>query len=263
MLFCAYSILYRSRILTAAFIALLLPVIFLLIAGTLCDCGSDAVMNKLKLLLASFSIVSLLLGMTFAVGAGIQAPGVPNQSRFLLTRPIPLLAIQFCPLAIATGAIVVLPALGWMAVLGALWLAHAPMLQRLTTVVAAYPQLLSLAPHPSLSAMLGAMQTGRRYSAVVSVGLAIFALFDALRWCTAGTNQRLRRLGIFGLVLLPVLVVGGNVLWRSSTSQAILLVQLRHGSPDYLPSNLGIALHLVFAAACICAQFAVMRDIEI
>jgi hypothetical protein len=66
--------------------------------------------------------------------------------------------MQFYPLALATGAIVVLPALGWMTVLGTLGLAHAPMLQRLNTVVEAYPQILLLGPHPSLSAMLGAMQ---------------------------------------------------------------------------------------------------------
>jgi hypothetical protein len=30
-----------------------------------------------------------------------------------------------------------------------------------------------------------------------------------------------------------------------------------------VPSNLGIALHFIFAAACVCTQFAVMRDIEI
>ncbi len=171
--------------------------------------------------------------------------------------------MQFYPLALATGAIVVLPALGWIAVLGALGLAHAPMFQRLATVVGAYPQVLSLGPHSSLPAMLGAMQAGRRYLAAVSVGLAIFALFAMLRWCTASTNKRLRQLAILGLVPLPMLLLFVSFLWRSSISQAILLVQLRHGSPDYLPSNLGIALHLAFAAACICAQFAVMRDIEI
>jgi hypothetical protein len=75
--------------------------------------------------------------------------------------------------------------------------------------------------------------------------------------------SRSAKLAIFVLVPLPMLLLLVNFLWRSSISQAILLVQLRHGSPDYLPSNLGIALHLVFAVACICAQFAVMRDIEI
>jgi len=40
-------------------------------------------------------------------------------------------------------------------------------------------------------------------------------------------------------------------------------MQLRRGSPDYVPSNLGIAWHFIFAAACVCAQFAVMRDIDI
>lgn len=263
MIFHAYHILFRRRLLAAAFIALLVPAFFVLIASNLCDCGADAVTNKLKIVLASLSIASLLLGVIFGVGASIHAPGVPNQQRFLLTRPIPLLAMQFYPLALATGAIVVFPALGWMAVLGALALTHAPMLQRLATVVEAYPQILSLGPHSSLPAMLGAMQTGRRYLAAVSVGLAIFALFAMLRWCTASTNKRLRQLAILGLVPLPILLLFVNFLWRSSISQAILLVQLRHGSPDYLPSNLGIALHLVFAAACICAQFAVMRDIEI
>jgi hypothetical protein len=263
MLFRAYSILFRRRLLAATFIALLAPALFVYIAANLCGCGNDSVASNLKLLLASFSIVSLLLGIIFGVGAAIHAPGVPNQQRFLLTRPIPLLAMQFYPLAIATGVIVVLPALGWMAVLGALGLAHAPMLQRLATVMATYPHILSLCPYPSLSSMLGAMQAGRRYLAAVSVGVAIFTLFAALRWCVASTNKRLRQLGILGLVPLPLLLLFTNFLWRSSISQAILLVQVRHGSPDYVPSNFGIALHFVFAAACICAQFAVMRDIEI
>jgi hypothetical protein len=171
--------------------------------------------------------------------------------------------MQFYPLALATGAIVVLPALGWMTVLGALGLAHAPMLQRLNTVVEAYPQILLLGPHPSLSAMLGAMQTGRRYLAAVSVGLAIFTLFAMLRWLTASTNERLRQLAILVLVPLPMLLLFVNFLWRSAVSQAILLVQLRSGSPDFVPSNLGIALHIAFAVACVCTQFAVMREIEI
>jgi len=262
MLFRAHGILYRRRLLAAAFIALLAPILFLLIAANLCDCGGDAVTDKLKMLLASFSVVSLLLGIILGTSPAIQMPGVPNQSRFLLTRPIPLLAMQFYPLAIATGAIVVLPAVGWMAVLGVLGLAHAPMLGRLAAVVAAYPQILWLGPNPSLSAMLGAMQTGRRYLAAVSVGLAIYTLFAALRWCTASTNQRLRPLGIIS-VLLPLLLLVVTFLWRSSISEAILLVQLHQGSPDYAPSNLGVILHFVFAAMCICAQFTVMRDIEI
>src|SRR5580704_3156086 len=148
MLFRAYGILYRRRLLAAAFIVLLVPALFVYIAANLCDCGGNAVINELKMLLVSFSIVSLLLGVIFGVGAAIHAPGVPNQPRFLLTRPIPLLAMQLYPLAIATGAIVVLPAVGWMVVLLALGLAHAPMLGRLTTVVAAYPQVMLLGPHP-------------------------------------------------------------------------------------------------------------------
>jgi hypothetical protein len=215
------------------------------------------------MLLASFSITSLLLGVVFGLGAAIHAPGMPSQPRFLLTRPISLLVMQFYPLAFATGALVLLPAIGWIAVLGTLALAHAPMLHRLTAVIAAYPQIVALGSHPSISAMLGVMQTGRRYLAAISVGLAVFTLFAMLRWCVASTNKRLRQFGMLSLVPLPFLLLFVNFLWRSPVSQAILLVQLRNGSPDYVPSNLGIALHLVFAAACICAQFAVMRDIEI
>ena len=145
MIFRAYSILFRRRLLAATFIALLAPALFVYIAANLCGCGNDSVASNLKLFLASFSIVSLLLGIIFGVGAAIHAPGVPNQQRFLLTRPIPILAMQFYPLAIATGGIVVLPALGWMAVLGALGLAHAPMLQRLATVMATYPHIPRMA----------------------------------------------------------------------------------------------------------------------
>ena len=117
MIFHAFRILFRRRFFAAAFIALLAPVFSVLIAANLCDCGSDSAMNRLKMLLASFSIASLPLGVIFGFGAAIHAPGVPNEQRFLLTRPIPLLAMQFYPLALATGAIVVLPALGWIAVL--------------------------------------------------------------------------------------------------------------------------------------------------
>jgi hypothetical protein len=263
MLFHAYGILFRRRFLAAAIVALLVPVFFALIAANLCDCGSDSVMDKLKMLLATFSIASLLLGVIFGFGAAIYAPGVPNQPRFLLTRPIPLLAVQFYPLAFAAGAIVVLPALGWMVALGTLGLAHQPTLQRLNAIVAAYPQVLSLGSHPSLPAMFAAMQTGRRYLAAVSVGLAIFTLFAMLRWLTASTNKRLRQFGILSLVPLPMLLLLVNFLWRSPIPQAILLVRLGNGSPDFVPSNLGIALHFVFAAACVCTQFTIMRDIEI
>lgn len=263
MLFHAYRILFRRRLLAATFIALLTPALFVLVAANLCDCGPDSAANKIKVLLASFSVASLFLGVIFGMGAAIHASGMPSQPRFLLTRPITLLAMQFYPLAFATGALVLLPALGWIAVLGTLALAHAPMLQRLAAALAAYPQILSLGSHPSFSAMLDAMQISRRYLAAISVGLAVFTLFAMLRWCVASTNKRLRQLGILGLIPLPFLLLLVNFLWRSPISQAILLVQLRNGSPDYVPSNLGIALHLVFAAACICAQFAVMRDIEI
>ena len=80
MIFHAYRILFRRRLLAAAFIALLVPAFFVLIAANLCDCGADAVTNKLKIVLASLSIASLFLGVIFGVGAAIHAPGVPNQS---------------------------------------------------------------------------------------------------------------------------------------------------------------------------------------
>jgi hypothetical protein len=32
---------------------------------------------------------------------------------------------------------------------------------------------------------------------------------------------------------------------------------------SYVPSAGGIALHLLFAAACICANFVVLRDVEV
>ncbi|MGA2218759.1 MAG: hypothetical protein ABSG51_11775, partial [Terracidiphilus sp.] len=135
MLFHAYRILFRRRLLAAASFALLTPVFFVLIVANLCDCGPDSATNKIKMLLASFSITSLLLGVVFGLGAAIHAPGMPSQPRFLLTRPISLLVMQFYPLAFATGALVLLPAIGWIAVLGTLALAHAPMLHRLTAVI--------------------------------------------------------------------------------------------------------------------------------
>ena len=260
MLFRAYCILFRRRLLAAAFVALFAPALSVLVVAHLCACDTNTVTNDLKLPLAFLSIVVQLLGIIFGVGVASQAPGMPSEARFLLTRPIPRLVMQFYPLVIATAAIVLLPMLGWAVVLGVLRLARAPMLARLTSVVFVYPQIQLLGPHPSLAAILGAMQTGRRYLAAVSVGVAIFTLFAALRWCAASTNKRLRLIGNLG-VFLPVL--SATFLWRSSLSQAILLLQTRHGSPDYLPSNMGIALHFVFAAACICAQFVVMRDIEI
>ena len=67
MIFHAYRILFRRRLLAAAFITLLVPAFFVLIAANLCDCGADAVTNKLKIVLASLSIASLFLGVIFGV----------------------------------------------------------------------------------------------------------------------------------------------------------------------------------------------------
>jgi hypothetical protein len=263
MLFRAYSILFRRRLIAAALTSLLAPAFFVYVTTNVCDCAGDTAASRLRLLLASFSIVSLLLGIVFGIGAAVHTPGTPNQARFLLIRPIPRVAMQFYPLAIAASAILVFPAGGWLTVLGVLGLTHAASLPRLIAAVSAYPKVLSFGPHPSIFVVLGAIQTGRRYLASVSVGIAIFAFFGVLQWCTASTNQKLRQIGISGLVLSPVLLLVLNLLWGSYLSQAILLVQFGHGQPDYVPSSLGIALHIGFAAACICTQFAAMRHIEV
>jgi hypothetical protein len=263
MLFRAYRMLYRRRFFAAAFIVLLTTVFFVVLAIHLHENANHPATGNLNPVLTSLSFVSLLVGIIFGASAAIHPPGFPNQLRFLLTRPNPLRVAQFYPLAIATVSIVGLPALGWIVVLGVLRLAYPPLFGRLTEVVAAYPRVLLLGSHPSLSATLGAMQAGKRYLAAVSVGLAVFTCLAALRWCTLSTRKRLRRIGMFGLSLLPSLLICMNLVWHSPISQAILLAQLRRGTPDYLPSNLGIALHFVFAAVCLCAQFAVMRDREI
>jgi hypothetical protein len=257
MLLRAYSILLRRKLLLASYGALVAPAVMVYLVTNRWDGTGARAISILQPLLESLGIVSLFLGVIFGVGTAIQLPGVPNEARFLFMRPIPRVAMLLYPLSIAAVTILALPALGWFVALTVLWVTHVPIFGRFAALVAIYPQIRSLGPHPSILAVFAALHGGRRYLAAVSAGLAIFTLFTLLRWCACSTNERIRQIGIIGSVSLPVLLF---IVFRS---RAILLAQFPPSSSHYLPSNLGIALHFVFAAACICAQFAVMRDREL
>jgi hypothetical protein len=48
-----------------------------------------------------------------------------------------------------------------------------------------------------------------------------------------------------------------------SFASALFLLPPPHAGLTYLPSNLGIALHLAYAAAWICGTFAALREIKV
>jgi hypothetical protein len=66
--------------------------------------------------LLSFDIAGGLLAIMLGLAIPLRTPGAPNEARFLLTRPVSRIAIQFYPLAISVAAITLLPLLSWVVV---------------------------------------------------------------------------------------------------------------------------------------------------
>jgi len=102
---------------------------------------------------------------------------------------------------------------------------------------------------------------GRRLVAGLSVGLSLYAIFASQRWLQLSRNQLLRALGwlIFLLFYLPT----ASAFIIPSIFTPVFLTGLKNSDLSYLPSNLGIALHFIFAAAVLLGSWRLLRQVEL
>ena len=106
-----------------------------------------------------------------------------------------------------------------------------------------------------------ALHLGRRLIASVSVGLAAFSVFAAVRWFLASPRGWLRKISGFSLLLVAAIEflphawgLGSKVLLLGARKQTML---------SYLPSNLGIELHFVVALLFLLATGVTIREAEL
>jgi hypothetical protein len=268
-----YLLIYRKRLVVAAIVSLLsaILVVFITSADSLTDigvfwhhvCGCPLSPGHARMLIQPFNITSLFLPIILGMFAGFAAartPGLQGHVLFLLTRPQPRRALILQPLLVAAGALAILPALGWLLLLGWLWMVHAPSLGYLAELARMVPSASHLGPHPSFLAFLMALNMGRRYLAAFSVGLSLYAFFAVQRWLVLSPDPRLRILGSlqFLVMFAPAWhVVNSNVFVR------IMLWSPRGSSLSYLPSNLDIMLHFVFAGSVLYGSWKLLQSVEL
>jgi hypothetical protein len=266
MLLRPYLILYRNRLVAAALFSLLAALVEAVLGANLCNCPPDLaeVPNRFfYLVYLSNVILCIFLGLILGFGPAGPLPGGSSLVRFLLTRPIARTSIQLYPLLIAIASIVLLPGLGWLVLLACLRLLHSPWLAHLLAIAERAPSASELGPNPGLVPLLGALHLGPRYVAAVSVGLGMYAPLAAQRWLMLNGQKAVR---IFGGITVPILVLPMAIpllLSIPSCATGIFLLPPPHAGLTYLPSNLGVALHLAFAAAWSFGTFAALREIEV
>jgi hypothetical protein len=265
MLLRPYLILYRNRLVAAAIFSLLAALVVAMLSANLCGCPPDSadVPNKFfSLVYLSNVILCIFLGLILGFGPAGPLPGGSSEVRFLLMRPIARPLIQLHPLFIALTAIALLPGIGWLVLLACLRLLHSPWLTHLLAIFELVPSVSELGRNPGLLPLLAALHLGPRYFAAVSVGLGMFAPLAAQRWLMLNRQKALRIVGRITVLMLVLPMAIPLLLGFPSFASAIFLLPPPHAGVTYLPSNLGVALHLAFAAAWICSTFATLREIE-
>ena len=265
MLLRPYLILYRNRLVAAAIFSLLAALVEAMLSANLCNClpGSAEVPNRFFYVVdLSNVILCIFLGLILGFGPAGTLHGGSSQVCFLLTRPIARTSIQLYPLLIATMAIALLPGLGWLVLLACLRLLHSPWLTHLLANAERVPSASALGPNPGLLPLLGAMHLGPRYIAAVSVGLGMYAPLAAQRWLMLNRQKALRIVGQITVFILVLPMAIPLLLSIPSFASAVFLLPPPHAGLTYLPSHLGVALHLAFAAAWICGTFVLLREME-
>jgi hypothetical protein len=270
MLLRPFLIYYRRRLIFV-FVRVLLGVllVFMMISGQRlfdlgvfwnhsCDCAAHP--TDARILLAISSILCGFVGLSFGLPS---VRGTPNEARFFLERPVSRTALQGYPLAIAAVAIGLVPALCWVTLLGWLRLVHAPTLEHLAAIVELVPAASQLGANPSARELFDALHLVRRFVAAVSVGLVIYAALAAGRCFTISRRKRIRQIGYLCLVFGPIMLLWVPFYIKGAFFSALLLWPEKLSDLSYVPSVEGIALHFLFAAACICAHFVVLRDVEV
>jgi hypothetical protein len=196
----AYLVLYRTRLIWSAIVALLIPFAIVLLTASegspdlgvfwnhFCGCApgtGDTVVLLYGSLLTAL-IVGILLGpgdpSVKAHAAGQGVPGSRSDMPFLLTRPITRSSTLLLPVIIATSAIAILPTLGFTIIFSWLRLVHAPALAFFAQALRLIPSVVILPANASLPTVLIAAHMPANYLASLSTGLLAFSLFYAKRW---------------------------------------------------------------------------------
>jgi hypothetical protein len=259
-----YLMLYRGRFIAGSIVAMASVVLTLTImGGNLCDCLPGGQFRSLLIPMASSDILCSTMAVIFGLAVAMRAPGAPNEVRFLLTRPMSRVSIQFYPLAISVAAMALLPVLSWAVILGGMAMVHAHALESMAIAARLIPAAAALGPHPSFLQVMSALDVGRRYFAALSVGLTVYGPLAAQRWFLLNRRKSIRIAGGLTALIIPLpMVLVPFMIKGSSFVSWLLLLPLQQDGLTYLPSITGIALHLAFAAAWICGAFFALREIE-
>jgi hypothetical protein len=273
MLLRPYILLYRKRLIASAVFSLLCAVVILFMtsAQSLTDigvlwhhfCGCPLDPNDARNLVNPFLLTSLVLPIILGLSFGsviAPTPSFPGETRWLLTRPTPRRALILQPLFICTLALAILPAFGWLLLLGWLKLVHAPALAHILALTEMVPSASNLGPHPSFFTLMSALHMSRRFIANLSVGLSIYAIFASQRWLLLNPKPGVRFLGLIILLLIYVPVAR---LVSPSFFSALLFWAPKGAGLTYLPSNVGIALHFIFAAAVLFGSWRLLGQVEL
>jgi hypothetical protein len=259
-----YLMLYRGRFIAGSIVAISTVVLTLTIMGShFCDCPPDGPFRSLLIPMALSDILCATMAVVFGLAVATRGSDAPNEARFLLTRPLSRIALQFYPLAISVGAMALLPVLSWAVILGGMAAVHARALENMAAAARLIPAVAALGPHPSFLQAMSALDVGRRYFAALSVGLTVYGPLAAQRWFLLSRRKSIRIVGGLTALIIPLpMVLVPFIIRGSSFVSWLLLLPLQQSGLTYLPSRAGIALHLAFASAWVCGTFFALHEVE-
>jgi len=225
-----------------------------------CTCPVDPSDARILLSLAiDFLLIAGILGFRSGTGKNLQSYVEPSALRFMLTRPQSRLDLILAPFLIAATAIILLPGLVWLLLVGWLYLVHAPSLGHLVAILETIPAASHLGPHPSFLALAAATHMGRFYLAGISVGLCVYVFLTSSRWLTQSRFTSAKIVGLFGSVFVFLLMFALRFAWTRS----LLFSPAHYDAVTYLPSQTAIALHFAFFVAWFYGTLWIVRDLEL
>lgn len=227
---------------------------------TACTCPVDPPDVRILLNVAlNFVLVAGFLGFLSGTGKSSQTYAQASDLRFMLTRPQSRLDLLLAPLLISATAIVLLPGLAWLLLVGWLSLVHAPSLGHLVAILETIPGASHLGPHPGFLALAAATHMGRFYLAGVSAGLCVYMFLASSRWLMHSRFLSIKIAGLIGSVFVFLMMFAIRFAWM----RALLFSPNRYIAVTYLPSQTAIALHFAFFVVWFCGTLWVIRDLEV